>query len=807
MKDETMNLGEIKDLLGDVSNTDAFDLDSIIAEVSGKPSPVPSAPKREQTPPRPAEPQRDEVRQPAREREPAPRHIKAEEPAGAQKEQPKPERAHERPAERQREQAPAKWEQARGDVAAPVREETPARESALRRDSARARTELPKREEETARRTAPKRREKSEPPAEQTLPDITAFEEQQDPRAMRRAKREQQEARAAQKREKKASRGRASAQQEQPADGAPRAVRARKGDDGRKLSRKEELAARRAAEQAEELQDIEVRDPTQAVRTFTRRARGLGVRSILVLILGALAVYLSIAPQIEALSVPVLLDVTENAVIGIGALMLLQFLSLFLAVDVFGMGFLNLFSGAPDRSTLVSITVLATLLHGASIIVFENDIGVDIPYFAVSILMLYALMREERGRFAARMRAYKAISSAEQPMAVYSHYDPIDDVCRAVKGPLPNIDAFLREMERPDSVDRFSMIYTPVALAACVVFSLIASVGRGEPMRFFWAFSALLCVSAPIGLLCAFGASYKNISRRLLGSGAAMAGARQANFLRGTEEVVLTENELFPEGAIALEALQNMGVLSDDKILGVAAAMTSGAGLRLGTVLTDTMRERYGTTMSVKNVQSVEGGLTAEVGTNRLVLGTAALMVKMGIRMRAGQQADKVIAYLVVDNTLAGALTLRYQPTKHTYQAMRSMRRMHMCAALAVHDFNISPAMVEAQFDMRRGFADQPGPDTVARLLDDGYAQGDAPAAILTREGAGPFMQVLRSADKLAGAVRSCITLGAFAGVAGMLIVFYLVFQNAANALPVTNLLLYLLIWFVPVFLITQQTH
>ena len=95
----------------------------------------------------------------------------------------------------------------------------------------------------------------------------------------------------------------------------------------------------------------------------------------------------------------------------------------------------------------------------------------------------------------------------------------------------------------------------------------------------------------------------------------------------------------------------------------------------------------------------------------------------------------------------------------------------------------------------------------VKRLLDPGYAWGDAPAAILTREGAGPLMQVLRCADKLAGAVRSLLTLGAFAGIFGMLIVFYLVFQNAADALPVQHLLLYLLLWYVPSFIITQQTH
>ena len=103
--------------------------------------------------------------------------------------------------------------------------------------------------------------------------------------------------------------------------------------------------------------------------------------------------------------------------------------------------------------------------------------------------------------------------------------------------------------------------------------------------------------------------------------------------------------------------------------------------------------------------------------------------------------------------------------------------------------------------------ADTKAADTQAADAKTGENKGDAPAAILTREGAGPFMQVLRGADKLAGAVRSALTLGTFAGLLGMLIVFYLLYQNAADALPVMNILLYQLIWYIPVFIITQQTR
>lgn len=774
-KDETMNLEAIKAMLSDVPDGDEFDLDSIIAEVEGG-TPAPS------------------------------RHVPRSEPATFRA---APER-----------QAPApevpKAEQSKAAPRVHVPESEPPKAAPVQAAAAAP---------QTAPRTAPKKRapRRAEPEEEQ-IPDLTAFEEtEQDERAARIAARE---AKAAARQEKAAAKAAARQAKRKAKLAAKQAAEAEEEFDdipdlpetdetesaskhagrGVKMTRKEARAARIAAEQAEEEEEIQLRDPAQAQRAFKRRAQGLSARSIVVLILAIAAAYLSLAPGIEVLPIPTAIDVVENPTIGIGILLLLQFIALFVGIDVFGMGFYNLLHGMPDRASLVSFAILAALMHGASIIVFDNQSGVQIPYLAVSILLLYAAMREERGRFAARARAYQAICSAEQPAAIYSHYDAEDDACRAVKGPLHAEKAFLIEMERPDTVDRFSMIYVPVALAASIIFALLASVGRGEPVRFFWAFSAILSVSAPLGLICAFGASYKNVSRRLLASGAAIAGARQANLLRGTEEVVLTENDLFPSGSISLESLQNMGRLSDDKVLACAAALADAAGLELGRVLTDATRERYGVTLAARNVQEVEGGLTGDIGTSRVVLGTAALMVKMGIRIPSGQ-GEQVCSYLVVDNALAGVLTLRYQPTKHTYRAMRMMRRMHMNAVLAVRDFNISPAMVETEFDLRRGFADQPEPAGVTRLLDPDYSNGDAPAAILTREGAGAFVQVLRCADKLAGAVRSALTLGAFAGVCGMLIVAYLVSQNAADALPVTNLLLYLLLWYIPVFIITQQTH
>ena len=655
-------------------------------------------------------------------------------------------------------------------------------------------------------KTAPKTKSKAAPAAPAAAPEA----EPEDPRAARIAAREakaaEHEQKAAEKRaEKRAKREEKLAEREEKqAEKAAKAAAAPQKEKAERVSRKQARAARIAAEQEEENEDIEVLDPDQSFRVFRRRSRGLN--AILVLILAAAAAYLSLAPSFTQLPLPSLVDIVANPTLGIGSLLVLQILAILIGVDIFSLGFSELFHGRPCRETLVSVAIVAAILHSVSLLVFPEQNGVTTPYIAASILMLYAMMREDRGRYAARARSYKAVAQADQLLAVYSHYDDVDDACRAAKGPLFNKNDFLTELERPDTVDRFSMIYAPLALALSIIFALVSSLGRGEPVRFFWAFSSITIVAAPIGLLCAFGAGYKNIARRLLASGAALAGARQANLLRGTEEVVLAENDLFPTGSIELESIKAVGQLDETRILSCAAALADAAGLELGRALSEAARAHSALPLTAHDLRVVDGGLTGHVGSSYMVLGTGALMVNMGVTIPA-ERDSQVAMYLLADNQLAGVITLRYLPTKHTYKAMRLMRRMHMNAVIAARDFNVSPAMVEEEFDLRRGFADQPDPAGVDRLLNPNYAKGDAPAAILTREGAGPFMQVLRGADKLAGAVRSALTLGTFAGLLGMLIVFYLLYQNAADALPVMNILLYQLIWYIPVFIITQQTR
>ena len=572
----------------------------------------------------------------------------------------------------------------------------------------------------------------------------------------------------------------------------------------RKAEAQAAKAARRARTQEEDDEETyEARDPRVAQGSCARRARGLAGRSVPVLLLFLATTYLTLAGGM-GWPVPDVLVYAENTVLCVLTLLVCQFVAMLIGVDIIGGGLYALFTGAPDRKTLVSFACLASLLHGVTIIV-KPEWGGLLPYCAVSILLLFAAMQEEKARYSGRQRAFKAALMATRPTGVYCHRDEKTDTRAAVKTDMPSARDFLVELEKPDTAQRFAAVYTPVMLAASIIFALVVSLAQGVPSRFFWALSAMLSMSAPIGVICAAGPAYAGVSRRLLTEGAAIVGARSAGALRRARQAVLTDSDLFPAGSITIDGVRNYGSYSAEKLLSYAAAVTSGQGLEIGRVFSESLREQYGRPVKAANVLQYEsGGLSADIGGDSVLVGTAAFLMKLHVRIRDIHGVENGV-FVVINNQVAGVFVLTYHPSAPSYSALQAFRRMHKKPVLATRDFNITPAMVESLFELRSGTTEA-APDA-AELNDPGYTRRDTVCGILTHDGASSFAQLLHSAEKLSAAVRTNLGLGAFSGVCGLLLVFYLANLFAVDALQPKNLIVYLLLWYVPAFLMTLGTR
>lgn len=580
--------------------------------------------------------------------------------------------------------------------------------------------------------------------------------------------------------------------------------------EARRAHKEAERERRRTAREAkrvstEEDEEIVIRQPRQAQATCARRAKSLGSRSIVVLIMGLIALYLTLAPGF-GLPLPTAVHFIEKPLLATLALLLTQFFAMFAGIDVVGLGFYNLFSAKPDRRTMVSAALLASLLHGLTIILAPAWSAYP-PYCAVSIILLFAMMTEEKNRLLARYRVFKAVSLSNSPVLVYSHLDPDDRPRRALKYQRSDNTEFLRELEKPDYAERFSSFYVPIALASAITFSAVSALANRDPSRFFLSFSVMMSVGAPLGILCAAGTPYKNVSRRLLGDGAAIAGARGAQRLRAAKEAVLNDADLFPAGSISIESINNFGLYTDEKLLAYAAAITAGDGLELGHVFADALHRSYGRPVRAGRILRYEsGGMSADIGGDSVMLGTAAFLARMGIRAKETKGTENGV-FLVVNSYPAGLFNLQYHPSAQAYGGIHTMKRVGLTPVIAAADFNISPAMIASLFELRQGAVDEVPAERAEVYQDPAYVEGDPPGALLSRDSITPYANVFLCADKLAGVVRSNLILGGFAGISGMLIMFYLTYLAEFTAISPQNVLLYLLLWYIPVLFITYGTR
>ena len=239
---------------------------------------------------------------------------------------------------------------------------------------------------------------------------------------------------------------------------------------------------------------ISVQDPKKAMHEANRRAKNLGRRAVPVLILGLIALYLTMAEGL-GLPIPEIISYAKNPRMFVLTQIGLQVLSMLIAIDVIGAGFYALVTLKADRASLVAIANMAAVLHCMCFII--AGWGGVLPYSSICILLLYAAMREDKNRSAGRARAYKTATLHETPMGVYYHHDGIDHARRTVKSRMHGVREFLQELERPDSMERFARIYAPIMLVASIVLAVVAAVAQKNIQNFFWALSAMLTIACP----------------------------------------------------------------------------------------------------------------------------------------------------------------------------------------------------------------------------------------------------------------------------------------------------------------------
>lgn len=525
----------------------------------------------------------------------------------------------------------------------------------------------------------------------------------------------------------------------------------------------------------------------------SRYGKGLGslqLRRYLVFLLILPLLYLHLSGTLE-LPLPAVLTVPQIQVwICIG----IHVAALALSYDLVLSGLTSL-----GTDTLTVLAALATLADACTINLVHTREG--LPYSLISVLALgFGLW----GKYMKQMNlrtSCRTAAAAKTPYLVTLDEAKWDSRSVFTKWS-GSTEGFGSQIQGEDGAARAFRPMSGLLILACLLFSLISSAGKGRPELFFWCLSAMFCVATPLSGALAFHLPARLLSRRLSGVGAALAGWEGIRRQAKNSGILLADTDLFPPGSVALNGVKVFQNHPLDKVISVTATMIRDTGSGLDRTFHELLRSQGTVYRKTEDLHCFEGGASAVIRGEQVLVGNAAFMHMMEVTMPQGLNVKNAV-FCAIEGELAGIFALSYALHATVRPSLSALIDNKISPILATRDFNLIPAMLRQRFKLpseKMEFPEQ----SRRRALSDPNQGHDLPlVCVLCREGIGPLSETVVGAKRLYWATRVNSVLAIIGSVIGVLLAFYLTAQAAFVSLSVFNMLIFLLMWLVPILLIS----
>lgn len=359
------------------------------------------------------------------------------------------------------------------------------------------------------------------------------------------------------------------------------------------------------------------------------------------------------------------------------------------------------------------------------------------------------------------------------------------------------ITGFVRRSEEEAPDETAFLRAAPALLVLCFLLTIIVSAARHAGSDFLYLFTALLCPAVPVCALCCFALPFFIGSNRIFTVGAAVAGWSGLSDVGRSQNLIITDRDLFPEGSVEIDTVRIFADAEPEKILSYAGTMILASGSGVAPCFAELMNRNGGTIRHVDNFEFLPGGgMKGTIDGSTVLCGGTDLMRLMNVRIPY-RLVDKQTVLLAVDNVLYGIFNLRYIPQPQVRTALIGLIRSSRHPVFAIRDFNVNPEMLRELFDVATDGYDFP-PYMERFKLSEPPTDSDAPvAAVVCREGLGPLSLMADTGRSMYLATRFNLIVTLIASIAGVITVFTRLLSVGECGAPF--LLLYLLLWAIPV--------
>ncbi len=467
-------------------------------------------------------------------------------------------------------------------------------------------------------------------------------------------------------------------------------------------------------------------------------------------------------------------------------------------------GVVQLFRGRPGLNTVSSFGVCFTLIDAVWYALPGRE-G-PLPFAGFAALSLWAVAwgncRKKQGLYQSCQMA-AAVSEPQRLTLDQEKWDGKGVFCKETG----STRGFGSQMQELDGAQRVYRYAAPVVMMAGLIFGVLAAVGQGGAQRLLWNWSVIFVLAAPLSATMAYGLPYARLVRRLNRSGVILAGWEGVDSMSGSAGIAIGDTDLFPDGFVQFKGIKNFGQVSLEKLTGCTASMVREAGTGLAKIFDDQVRIQGGFYRRVDELKYSEaGGFSGSIRGDQVLIGSAGYMKVMGVPLRQGEQVRNAV-FCVINGQLQGIFSLNYSVPSYVRPALLALIHGGVNPILATRDFNITPQMLRQRFKLPADRMEYPPVERRHQLSAKGQAHNPVLAALIYREGLGPYTDAILGGRRLGSVVRLNTAVTVAASVIGALLGFFLTMSNAFTSLNLLNTLFFLLMWLVPPILISGSVN
>lgn len=475
-----------------------------------------------------------------------------------------------------------------------------------------------------------------------------------------------------------------------------------------------------------------------------------------------------------------------------------------LAWDVLKDGLVQLTNFTPGSSTLALFAAAFTLADGVTMVLTPLRESA-VPFFAPCALVLLFQLIGQYCDQASKFQACRTASSVARPYVVTQDPDVLAGKTgfRKWLGLPKGFGSQIRTTSQAD--ERFQKL-TPVLMTACVCLSLLTTVAHHQPKLVLWSLSALFTASATLGASLTLSLPLQILGSKLATLGVALAGWPGIAAAKGCRAALLTDNDLYPPGTVTLANSKPLSNLPMDRVVAYTASAIRASGSGLSYLFDKLLRSEGAKYLPIEKILLQDNGLIAQTQGQQILVGNSDFMSKQGIALPTGIKYKNTV-FCAVDRELIGMFGVRYALHTTIVPSLQSLLGHRIAPVLVTRDFNINPKRMRFSDRLNKDSLTYPDLQRRVTLSGPNQAHGQTIVAVLCREGMAPFTLALIAAKRVRRAAGLSSFFVRLSACVGVILTATLSSAGALGAMSAWHMALFLLLWFVPVLLLSLWTE